>query len=342
MDAHVTRPLRRVESVWPEGFARVPDAAWVRKPIEELALKYDTVEGHGWYRNLDKTVEDLARFVRPGHLVLDYSGGTGILAARLLEELDERDFGILIVDASPKFLRLAHEKFGGHDRVAFRLIEFLKDEKRLQRIPEVVEPALLERGVDAIVSTNAIHLYYDLDATLESWNQVLGRGGKLFIQSGNIGRPDMPEGTWIIDETVEAIHRAAIGIASEDPTWSEYRPVLADAERMARYDSLRRKYFLPVRPLRFYEMQLAEAGFSVDAVSHRLIEAHVDQWYEFLAAYHEGVLGWVGGSRRVEGEDPAPEKVEERLALMRAAMERVFEGRPSFLANWTYVNASRA
>ncbi len=77
--------------------------------MEELALKYDTVEDHGWYRNLDRTVEDLTKFLGPDHVVVDYSGGTGILVDRLLQEIRERRFGVLIVDASPKFLRLALE-----------------------------------------------------------------------------------------------------------------------------------------------------------------------------------------------------------------------------------------
>jgi hypothetical protein len=33
----------------------------------------------------------------------------------------------------------------------------------------VVGPGLLDRGADAITSTSAIHLYYDLDETLASW-----------------------------------------------------------------------------------------------------------------------------------------------------------------------------
>ena len=89
---------------WPEGFDRIPDEEWVLAPVETLALKYDTVEDHGWYRNLDRTVEDLAAYVEPGMRVIDYSGGTGILVSRLLEEVGERGFGILIVDSSPKFL----------------------------------------------------------------------------------------------------------------------------------------------------------------------------------------------------------------------------------------------
>ncbi len=324
---------------WPDAFPRIPDEDWVESPVGELALKYDTVEDHGWYRNLDRTIQDLAGFLEPGSILLDYSGGTGILAGRLLEEVAERNFGVLIVDSSPKFLRLAVEKLGRHQRMAFRLIRYLKEQKRLQLLQECLDPAMLERGVDAIVSTNAIHLYYDLQETLTSWRRALKDDGRVFIQSGNIGMPYTPAGAWIIDETVDAIHKAAMEIVSGDDTYAAYRPTLSDSERMQGHDALRRKFFLPVRPIDHYLERIEAAGFTVREVTHLPIEAHVDQWYEFLSAYHEGVLGWVGGSRRVEGNDPAPADVEQRLTLIRAAMERIFEGRSSFQALWTYIAA---
>ena len=180
-------------SGWPDGFDRIPDSDWVQLPVEELALKYDTVEDHGWYRNLDRTVAGIADWAQPGHLLVDYSGGTGILASRLLEEAAQRRFGILIVDSSPKFLRLALEKLRRHERVAFRLIRYLKPEKRLQLMQEVLGSTLLERKLDGLVSTNAIHLYYGLENTLRSWAEVLRPGGRVFIQSGNIGLPYLPQ-----------------------------------------------------------------------------------------------------------------------------------------------------
>jgi hypothetical protein len=48
---------QEAEFHWPEGFDRIPDEDWVERPVEEFALHYDTVENHGWYRNLDLTVE---------------------------------------------------------------------------------------------------------------------------------------------------------------------------------------------------------------------------------------------------------------------------------------------
>jgi ribosomal protein S18 acetylase RimI-like enzyme/SAM-dependent methyltransferase len=324
--------------IWPPGFARVPADDWVERPPEELALKYDTVQDHGWYRNLDPTLERLAAMLEPGGILLDYSGGTGILAERLLAELPGLELGILIVDASPKFLRVALDKLGGDERMGFRLIRYLDAERRLQTLQEALEPPLLERGVDAITSTNAIHLYYDLDDTLASWRQLLRPGGRVHVQSGNIGVPDLPSGAWIIDETVAAINGAAEELVRADERWGAYRDGLEEPERRARYATLREKFFLPVRPLRHYLDALEHAGFRILEVEHRPIEASATEWTAFLATYHEGVLGWVGGSERIEGEPPTDQAVADRLELLAAAVERVFGG-PTFEAVWTYVDA---
>lgn len=323
---------------WPAGFRRLPADDWVDRPPETLALKYDTVQDHGWYRNLDRTVRDLAGTLRPDDVLLDYSGGTGILAERLLAALPELRFGILIVDASPKFLRVALDKLGHDERVAFRLIRYLKEERRLETVQEVVGEELLERGVDAVASTNAIHLYYDLDETLRSWRSILTRGGRVHVQSGNIGVAELAEGAWIIDETVEAISAAAERIVRADERWAAHRVGLDDSERRNRYAALRRKFFLPVRPLGHYLEALERAGFTIESVRHRRIEASTADWTAFLATYHEGVLGWVGGSERVEGEPPSDEAVRDRLELLGLAVEDVFRAR-SFDAVWTYVDA---
>jgi hypothetical protein len=93
-----------------------------------------------------------------------------------------------------------------------------------------------------------------------------------------------------------------------------------------------------VRPLGHYLEALERAGFTIEGVEHRTIEARTADWTAFLAAYHEGVLGWVGGSERVEGVAPADEAVADRLELLRLAVDEVFAA-PSFDAVWTYVEA---
>jgi ubiquinone/menaquinone biosynthesis C-methylase UbiE len=327
-----------MEGIWPAGFRRVPADDWVGRPPETLALEYDAVQSHGWYRNLDPTIARLAEVLREGDVLLDYSGGTGILAERLLAQIGKRPVGILLVDASPKFLRVALDKLGGDERVAFRLIRYLDAERRLETLQEALDASLLERGVDAISSTNAIHLYYDLDDTLRSWRQLLRPGGRVHVQSGNIGVPDLPKGSWIIDETVDAINQAAEQFVRADDRWAAYRAGLDDRERRERYAALRRKFFLPVRPLSHYVDALERTGFRVREVEHRPIEASAADWTAFLSTYHEGVLGWVGGSERIEGAPPTEEAVADRLTLLRESVDRVFAG-PSFQAVWTYIDA---
>ena len=56
---------------------------------------------------------------------------------------------------------------------------------------------------------------------------------------------------------------------------------------MAAHDVLRRKYFLPVRPLDHYLAALRSSGFEISSVRHRRIPARVTEWFDFLKVYHE-------------------------------------------------------
>jgi len=326
---------------WSAGFERVPDEDWTQQPIDTFGLRYDTVENHGWYRNLDPTVEDLARHLSDGQVLIDYSGGTGILLDRLKLRIFDRQIGMLIADSSPKFLRVALDKFRDDSRVGFRLLRWLKEDGRLQYLEEVLGPALVERGVDAIASTNAIHLYLDLPETLASWARVIRPGGRVFVQSGNIRNPRARPTEWILDETVWAIHELATGLVRNDPRYAAYRALLDDETRMRAHVAYRDRVFLPVRPLDYYLGSLERAGFAVEDVQARTIEARVDDWFEFLGAYHEAVLGWVGGSAKVDGAAASETAVRDRLALIRHAMDTLFGGRPAFRCCWTYINAVR-
>jgi ubiquinone/menaquinone biosynthesis C-methylase UbiE len=327
---------------WPDGFERWPaDAEWVSSEVGELARKYDSVENHGWYRNLEPTIRELRPLLADGALWIDYSGGTGILVDRLAHELPDRRFGALLVDASPRFLRLALEKLRSDPRVAFRWIRYLAEAKRLERLDEVLPDWLLERGVDVLTSTNAIHLYYQMEDTLRSWFEVLRPGAVALVQSGNIDNPDAPEGSWVIDQTVERLQPIARDLVREDARFAPLRAGSDDEQRRSAYDRLRRKFFLPIRPLGFYLEKLRAAGFEIVTVEARPIEASVEEWRDFLAAYHEGVLGWAGGSARIEGTDPAPGVVELRQELLGRALDALFEGSGSFQACWTYVRCRR-
>lgn len=330
-----------MSDLWPPGFVRVPDEDWTRAPVETLAKKYDRVDEHSWYANLDPTVEEVAAAVADGDLVMDYSGGTGLFIQRFFDAAGARRVGFVNVDSSPKFLRLSLEKTRDDERVAFRLIRYLKDEQRLQYVDEVLGREMLARGFDAVVSTNAVHLYLDLDGTFRSWARVVRPGGRAFVQSGNVRVPGPEDGAaWIIDDTVEAIAAAAVDIARRDPAFA--RHVAALDARAAAYEKHRRKVFPPVRDLDHYVRALEAAGFRVERTVSRVVEARTEDWQQFVGVYHDAVVGWVGGSEKVDGRAPSAEDVAARGDLMRRAAERVFAGAPRFRAAWTYITARRA
>jgi ubiquinone/menaquinone biosynthesis C-methylase UbiE len=299
---------------WPEGFVPIPDDAW--SGDEEPELAYDHVDAHGWYRTLDLTVADLAGTLKDGDLLLDYSGGTGTLVDRLRQRLHGRRVGVVIIDPSARFLRVAREKYRGDPLVALR--------RRLADASEL--------EFDALACTNAIHLYADLPATLGTWTDALRPGGGVFVNSGNIRNPRAKPAEWILDETVWVIGDLAEGLVRSDPRYIHYRDTVEDAAAHAEY---RNQVFVPPRPLDSYLAAMDAAGFEVLDVREETIEARVSEWFEFLSAYHYAVLGWVGGP------EPTPGALRDRLHLIRHAMETLFGGRPSFNACWTYITARK-
>ena len=135
--------------------------------------------------------------------------------------------------------------------------------------------------------------------------------------------------------------RGRHGLVRNDPRYAAYRPLLDDEARMQAHVAYRDQVFLPVRPLEHYLRCLEEAGFTVEEVTARSIEARVEDWFEFLSAYHEAVLGWLGASVKVDGKAPSSEAVTDRLALIRHAMDTLFGGREAFRCCWTYINCVR-
>lgn len=327
--------VTRMATIWPEDFQRIPDDSWTRDSVDEMARAYDEVGQHGWYANIDPTVDELAAFLDPGDILVDYSGGTGLLIDRLLDrELEV--VGILNTDSSAKFLRLCLEKFASEERVALRRIPYLEEEQRLAYVDEVLDASLQELGIDAVASTNAIHLYHDLLATLASWRRILTPEGRVFVQSGNIARDDRPDGRWIIDRTVEAVDREARVMVREDENFAAHRGILENSQAMEEYDALRERYFLPARPASHYRQRFGKAGFQIEETTHRAIEVERTEWAQFLKVYHQGVLGWVGGAEKITGQPAEEGAIEARHELIDRALERVLEGEDTFEAEWTY------
>src|SRR5262249_57287236 len=113
------------------------------------------------------------------------------------------------------------------------LLRYDRERKRLPFLDEVLGPEVVGRGADAIVSTNAIHLYYDLPDTIASWVRTLRPGGSVFINSGNIRNPRARPNEWILDETVWVIDEVAEGLVRADARYAAYRAALDDEDRIA-------------------------------------------------------------------------------------------------------------
>ena len=78
---------------------------------------------------------------------------------------------------------------------------------------------------------------------------------------------------------------------------------------MKAHVEFRNRVFVAPRRLDFYLNILRGAGFRIGPVVERNIRALVDEWCEFLCAYHDAVLGWVGGNEKVDGRKPTPERI---------------------------------
>src|SRR5262249_31085139 len=155
-------------------------------------------------------------------------------------------------------------------------------------------------------------------------------GGRGFVQTGNNRKPSAPPRERIFGETVWEIHEGGIWVGRNDPRDAVYRPLLDDEARMRTHLADPGWGFLPARGLDHYVRGLEAAGFTIESVTARTIDANVDDWFQFLSAYHEAVLGWVGGSAKVDGRPADVEAVRDRLALIRHAMDTLFGGRPAF------------
>jgi len=80
--------------------------------------------------------------------------------------------------------------------------------------------------------------------------------------------------------------------------------------------------FLKPRPLSYYLDALTAAGLTVTDVREKTIVADVEEWFELMTAYHDTVLGWVGGTKKLDGQPATPAALEDRMTIMRARWRR--------------------
>ena len=339
LDAHarLSRPVARPSAgppfAWPEGFERIPADEWVDAPVDAFGLHYDTVENHGWYRNLDLTVEQLARDLEPATCwsttpAARASWSTGCACGSSTAQV-----GMMIVDSSPKFLRVALDRFRADPRVGFRLLRFLRDERRLQYLDEV-----LPEGFAG--PTGSSRRTRSTSTTTSRTRSVLGAraaaGRRRLRQLRQPAQPARGRDEWIIDETVYVVHEVATGLVRTDPRCAAYRDVLDDAERMRAHLAWRDRVFLAPRPLAYYTEQLsAPASASTTSTSGR----SRPRWRSGSSSSPPTTTrcsAGSGGSAKVDGEPASEEAAADRLGahaplarrdLRRAAARSAAAGR---------------
>ena len=154
-------PARQAFS-WPDGFDASPMRTGSTAPWTPSASPTTTSRATAGTATSTPRSKSWPRPLRDGDILLDYSGGTGILLDRLELRLFDAQVGTLIVDSSPKFLRVALEKFRDDPKVALRLLRFLATSAGSNGSTRCSAPAWLPGASTSIASTNAIHLYPDL------------------------------------------------------------------------------------------------------------------------------------------------------------------------------------
>jgi hypothetical protein len=141
----------------------------------------------------------------------------------------------------------------------------------------------------------------------------------------------------LIDQTVEEISKISFDIVKSEPKYSKYLYLIDNFEYISNHDELRKKYFLPIRPIDFYTDELVKNGFKITEVKTVNVDAKVDEWFDFLKVYHEGVIGWIGGSKKITGMEPTEQEINDRIEIIKLSLNKMFNNQNNFKACWNYI-----
>lgn len=325
---------------WPAGFERIPKEDWTKRPIDKLTLKYENAGTNGFCRNWDPAIAQVLTNLDENKILVDYSSGTGLFTQHLLDGIDYPT-RILNVDISPRYLRVAADKFRDDERVALRLLKRIDKGDRVQSIDEVMGDTLLNRGVDMLTSTNAIHLYPNVSETLESWHRVLRPNGLVLVTSGDIDNPRRVRKDWRLHDTIARVNEIAQEVVESEPLFEEYRETLENREVMNAYTLLRQSVYPPSKPLDLYIDLLSDAGFKPLHYFEQVIDVSVNEMSDALLPYHDVILGWVGGSEKVEGWSPSNSALRDRIFLIKLSVKELYGTQHYLRCPWTYITCKR-
>lgn len=332
---------RELENYWPKGFERIPDEDWLKKPVDDSAIRYDKHGSNAFRKSWDPTIAQVLSVLDDKHVILDYSCGTGIFTERLFEYV-QHPTRVLNVDVSPRYLRLVAKKFEVDERVALRLLQRTGTNGQFQALDQVMGEDLLDRGIDILTSTNAVHLYPNLSETFESWSRVLRRGALVLVSTGDMGNPEKREDGWRLHDTVEVINALAQEAVSTEPEFQRYRHLIDDDSLMSAYKEMRSRVYPAIKSISLYLEKLSDAGLKPVHSFEEQVELSLEDFVDGLLPYHEVVLGWVGGTQKIEGVTPAAESLRDRLLLIRYCAAKLYVQRKRLHGPWTYITCRKS
>jgi len=162
----------------------------------------------------------------------------------------------------------------------------------------------------------------------------------VFINSGNMRNPRAAAEEWILDETVWVINDIAEGLVRSDPKYATYaRSSITRSEWGPMPSSVTGCSSSPTAVV------LPRCADRSRPHRHRCPEktivADVEEWFELMTAYHDTGARLGRRNEELDGQPATPAALEDRMTIMRAAMETIFAGRSEFNACWTYITCER-
>jgi demethylmenaquinone methyltransferase/2-methoxy-6-polyprenyl-1,4-benzoquinol methylase len=126
-----------------------------------------------WQKYLDHTHQKLLKHIKvnPSDVILDSSGGTGLLAEKLI--IQNYSFEHLVInDPSDKMLGIARQRLSGKPSISF-------ENSKIQKL------SFPQRSFTKIICLNSFHFYEQQEQVLKGFYRLLKPGGKLYILDWN-------------------------------------------------------------------------------------------------------------------------------------------------------------
>ncbi|WP_445664783.1 class I SAM-dependent methyltransferase [Fodinibius sp. AD559] len=129
--------------------------------------------GQRWQKYLDHTHQRLLNYIEvdPSDIILDPSGGTGLLTQKLIDQNYSFD-RFVVNDPSDKMLAIARQRLSGKSSISF-------DNQKVQDL------SYPQNYFTKIICLNSFHFYEKQQQVLNQFYNILKPSGKLYILDWN-------------------------------------------------------------------------------------------------------------------------------------------------------------